>query len=339
VAPSARTFTSPIWDTRVKRPDFPLADAIAWYVADKPLDGDGIAATTLRSYEQRLRAFSDWLPAKKRVLGSIEIETAERFVRGAKNLNTRRNRAITLRSFATYLARKKLWYAGDDNVRLSVLQNLAIPNPSARGLPPYKDEEVVAILRAIAGPTAVRDRAIIAVELHGFRAKEVRLMQRSNVVFPKSGEVAGHFIIEEEAGTKRGTAGVRVVPMDPAARQPILDYLRERPAFRGSGEEPLFLTIHGDAIGENSWSSNAQRLRKRIADEGVAFKQHRLRSTSVAQKHEAGWPDSAIIEVHGWDRSNSGSGMRMLRRYRGEIPLSKLKQYPSTLGKFFGKAS
>ena len=164
-------------------------------------------------------------------------------------------------------------------------------------------------------------------------------MRRGSVVFPKVGEAAGHFVIEEEAGTKRGTAGVRVVPMDPAVRAPILEYLRDRPVFRGKGEEPLFLTIHGESICENSWSSNAQRLRKRISGEGVAFKQHRLRSTSVAQKHEAGWPDSAIIEVHGWDRSNSGSGMRMLRRYRGEIPVSRLKQYPSTLGKFFGKAS
>ena len=64
-------------------------------------------------------------------------------------------------------------------------------------------------------------------------------------------------------------------------------------------------------------------IRERMAADGIAFKQHRLRSTSVAQKHEAGWPDSAIIEVHGWDRSNSWSGVAMLRRYRGEIPVSR----------------
>src|SRR5689334_4535315 len=76
------------------------------------------------------------------ILKSADIETAERFVRTARNLNTRRNLAITLRSFATYLAQRKLWYLGGDEVRLSVLHGLAIPKPSGRGLPPYKDEEV-----------------------------------------------------------------------------------------------------------------------------------------------------------------------------------------------------
>ena len=63
------------------------------------------------------------------------------------------------------------------------------------------------------------------------------------------------------------------------------------------------------------------------SEEGVAFKQHRLRSTSVAQKHEAGWPDSAIIEVHGWDRSNSGSGMRMRLRNGARTPRVSRKLY------------
>ncbi len=271
----------------MKRPDFPLLDAIAWFVADKPLDGEGIAATTLRSYERRLAKFHLWLDVEHRVLRSVQIETAERFVRTAKNLNTRRNLAITLRSFATYLARKKLW------VRLSALHDLAIPKPSARGLPPYKDDEIAAILRGIDGSTAVRDRAIIAVELHGFRAKEARLMLRRNVVFPKVGEAAGHFLIEDEAGTKR----VRLSALH--------DLAIPKPSARG-------LPPYKD-------------------DEIAAILRGIDGSTAVR--------DRAIIEVHGWDRSNSGSGMRMLRRYRGEIPVSRLKQYPSTLGKFFGRAS
>lgn len=334
---TARTLTRPIWQTRIKRPDLPLSEAIAAFVADKPLDGNGIASTTLRSYELRLRLFHDWLPDRQRFVGSLEIEAAERFVRTAPNLNTRRNLAITLRSFATYLARKRIWYLGEGDIRLSVLRELALPQASARGLPPYKEDEIHAILRGIHGRTVERDRAIIAVELHGFRAKEVRLLLSRNVVIGKPG-FPGHFLIEDEAATKRGTAGVRHVPMDPAARRPLLEYLRTRPPYCGSGDEPLFLTVQGNAFSENTWNSMARRLRDQLSTVGVSFRQHRLRSTSVAQKHEAGWSDSAIIEVHGWDRKNTGSGMRMLRRYRGEIPLSQLARYPSTLAKFFGKA-
>ena len=334
MTPTARTFQSPYVAGNMKRPDLPIADAIAWYLTDKAIDGEGITPATLRSYTRRLRAFCAWLPKSRRTIASLELATAERYVRTAANMNTRRNLAITLRSFATYLARKKIWYLGDDALRLSVLRELPIPQASARGLPPYKDAEVAAILRGIDGRTAVRDRAIIAVELHGLRAKEVRMLLARNVVIGKPGQ-GGHFLIEDENATKRGTAGVRHIPMDDFTRRPILEYLRDRPPYRGTIDEPFFLTTHGLPFSEHSWSSMAQRLRKRIAREGVAFRQHRLRSTSVAHKHEAGWSDSAIIEVHGWDRKNTGSGMRMLRRYRGEIPLAQLAKYPPLLGKFF----
>jgi integrase len=313
----------------VKPATFSLATVVGWYLADKPIDGDGIADSTLRSYERRLTAFLARHP--NATLADLTLEHAEQYVRTAKNPNTRRNLAITLRSLASYLAAKKLWYLGDDTLRLSVLRDLPIPQASARGQAPYKDAEVNAILRADIG---VRERAIIAIELHGFRAKETRMLLLRNVELGRHG---GYLAIEEESGTKRGTSGVRRVPLDPAAVRPLLDYLRIRPPYAGDDEEPFFLTIHGRPICESTWSTLTQTLRKHVATEQVAFKQHRLRSTSVTQKSEAGWTDSAIIEVHGWDRKNSGSGMRMLRRYRGEIPLSQLAKYPTTLGKFFGR--
>lgn len=77
----------------------------------------------------------------------------------------------------------------------------------------------------------------------------------------------------------------------------------------------------------------ARRLKRRIAAENVAFKQHRLRLTRARQLHEAGWPDTAIMEALG------GRSLPMLRRYLGAIPLSRLKQYPMTLDVVFGKAS
>ena len=51
-----------------------------------------------------------------------------------------------------------------------------------------------------------------------------------------------------------------------------------------------------------------------------------------AELHEAGYPDSAIMEILGW------SSMAMLWRYLGKIPLAQLKRYPTTLERVFGRA-
>jgi hypothetical protein len=73
-------------------------------------------------------------------------------------------------------------------------------------------------------------------------------------------------------------------------------------------------------------------VRRTLAAEGIAYKQHRLRSTCARRLHEAGYPDSAIMEILGW------SSMAMLRRYLGKIPVAQLKRYPTTLERVFGRA-
>jgi integrase len=93
------------------------------------------------------------------------------------------------------------------------------------------------------------------------------------------------------------------------------------------------LTEDGRPFRAAGWNGMARRLQRRCAAEGVAFKQHRLRPTRARQLHEAGWPDTAIMEALGW------KSLPMLRRYLGTIPLSRLKQYPMTLDGVFGKAS
>jgi integrase len=184
------------------------------------------------------------------------------------------------------------------------------------------------------GPNRQRNVAVLAVLIHGFRAKEARLMLLRNVIMPKSGESQGHFIIESEDGTKRGTAGVRIVPMEPVAREAIQRYVRqERPSYKGSGrDEPLFLADDGEDLTASGWHAMAQRLRRMAKAEGVEFKQHRLRSTRARLLHEADIPDSAIMEMLGW------SSIGMLRRYLGTIPISRLKQYPTTLSTALGMA-
>ena len=330
-----RSLTGPYRDTRVRRPDFPLAEAIGWYLADKAAD---VQPTTLATYRSHLQGFHEWLPKDRRILAAVEPESVERYVRQtAKAQNTRMNKTVALKSFATYLARKRIWYAGSDEVRVSALKDVRQPRPSDRGLPAYTDAEVRAILRAVdQGKNRLRSVAVIAVLLHGFRAKEVRSLTLRNVVMARYRE-SGHFIIDDEEKTKRGTHGVREVPMEQAAQDAIREYLhRGRPEYKGEGDEPLFLTEAGLPLTRDGWNAMAQRLRRLIkAETGIPFKQHRLRATSVRQKHEAGWPDSANMEVHGW----GANGWKMLRRYRGTIPVAQLKRYPRALDQALGRVS
>lgn len=331
-----RTFTSQYGgrDGRVKRPDFPLGDAINWFLADKAQE---VVETTLRTYTGWLHKFSNGLPDSERILASLTVDRAEAFVRQAKKSNTRMNMTIALKSFARYLAEKHLWYLGTADAPMSVLRGLKQPQPTPFGVPTYTDSEVRAILRAVdCEPHRLRNLAVVAVLLHGFRAKEARLMPLRCVILPTYRE-QGHFTIAEESHTKRGTRGVRDVPIDPDATEVLRRYVRlERPDYIGTGEEPLFVTVSGRPFTSNGWNAMAQRLKRTVkAETGIEFRQHRSRSTRTRLLHEEGWPDSAIIEVQGW---SDGSGYRMLRRYRGRIPTSQLQRYPQTLGRFFGKA-
>lgn len=194
---ASRTFTAPYEDTRVKRPEFPLTEAVAWYLEDAR---GQIVDTTWETYRCHLRQFINWLPASSRTIASVEPETVERFVRStASNANTRRNKTIALKSCATYLAKKKLWYMGSEDARLSVLRDVKAQQPSAKGMPGYSDAELVAMVHAVAvGPNRLRNVAVLWTLFHGFRAKEVRLMPLRRVVMPKYGE-RGEFIIEAES--------------------------------------------------------------------------------------------------------------------------------------------
>lgn len=325
--------TTPYRDTRVKRPDFPLQEAIAWFLADAQQELEG---STLRTYRSHLGSFAGWLPEGERTLASLEPEHVERYLRRYRNVHTRMNKTIALRAFARYLAKHKLWYAGTDEQRLSVLRDVRQPQPEPKGTPGYRDEEIRTIVRGVPDTaTKRRTQAIIAVELHGFRAKEVRTMLLKNVVLPAKGEVMGHFIVDKRRRTK-SAAGVRVVPMEPYAKDAILRYLRlERPDYRGSGEEPLFLTEEGLPFTEDGWNAMARRLRRALTAEGIEFRQHRFRSTRAQQLHAAGVPDSSIVEMLGWEPEN---GSRMLHRYVGRVPLSTLKSYPPLLERLLGRA-
>jgi len=125
----------------------------------------------------------------------------------------------------------------------------------------------------------------------------------------------GHFVVDVRKRTKF-SAGVRVVPMEPAARDAIVRYLRqERPPYGGRDtDEPLFLTEDGTAFTDGGWDGMAKRLKEAAAKDGIVLRQHRFRSTRAQPLDAAGVPDSSVIEMLGWGVE---SGSRMLHRYVG----------------------
>jgi len=144
----------------------------------------------------------------------------------------------------------------------------------------------------------------------------------------------GHFVVDVRKRTKF-SAGVRVVPMEPAARDAIVRYLRqERPPYGGRDtDEPLFLTEDGTAFTDGGWDGMAKRLKEAAAKDGIVLRQHRFRSTRAQPLDAAGVPDSSVIEMLGWGVE---SGSRMLHRYVGRVPLSTLKSYPPILDRVLG---
>lgn len=333
------SFQTKYRDSRVRRPDFSLAEAIGWFLADKPTRGDGVVQTTICTYRSWLNGFHDWLPEDARVLASLEPETVQRYVRIGKSPNTRMNMVVALKSFATYLAEEKIWYAGTKEQRVSVLRECKTPRPSDKGQPPYQPDQIALIERNLGdGLTPIRNRAVIAVLRHGFRAKEARLLVLRNVVLPAAKGSMGHFIIETEGGTKKGSGGVRIVPMSDHTKRAIAEYIRhERPPYRGgykplrAGEtveacaEPLFLTYDGYAIRHAGWHQMARRFRAMLKATGVSFRQHRHRGTRARELHEAGWTDTDIMEALGWKT------LAMLRRYIGRVSIAHLKRLPEPM--------
>lgn len=321
-----RTFTDSY--RRVKDPGFSLEKAIQWFLDDRQTE---LREPTWRTYRSHLQDFLAWLPEDERTLSSLTPDRVEDYVRPlkkAERTHTAMNKMIALKALSRFLAEKKAWYEGTDSSRISVLVGAKTPKPKKHGLPGYSNSELRTIMNAA---ETDRQRAILAVEMHGFRSKEVRMLLLKNVVFGRRGEM-GHFIIEDEEATKTA-AGVRIVPMEQIAHRPIMDYITgSRPEWNGQGAETLFLTDEGSPFSDSGWHSNAQRFRAKCAAEGIEFKQHRLRVTRTKQLHEADVPESAILQVLGWESP------AMLRRYLGAIPASKLKTYPGTLDKIFGKA-
>lgn len=191
-----------------------------------------------------------------------------------------------------------------------------------KGRPVFEVKEVKKIFElADIGDDRLRMRAVQEVLVLGLRSSEARTLLLSDVIEPGKNERVGHLNVR--LGNSKTDAGVRSVILDPDALQAIRRYVRNgRPEYEGNDEESLFLTERGTPFTDHGWNSMLQRFTRRCRKAGIHYVTHRHRGSRAAALQEAGWQDSQIMQVMGWE------SVSMLRRYIGRVPVEQLKAMP-----------
>lgn len=310
----------------MRREDASLADAVAEYAADIQ---QRLKPSTLRTYLSYLNAFVESLgDAELRHLTPVPVKAfTTRYARNGQ-VHAAHNATIALKALSTWLAKEGLFYGPGG---IPTLIGVEVPSVPKTSRPAYTPEEVLAIERVISTqPNATLLSAIHWLQLgSGIRSNETRLLRLRDVVLPvPANDYQGHITIRED--TTKTAAGAREIPLDERAAKAIRRYLGDgRPRYRGSGDEPLFLTDDGVGFSEGGWHTMHQRLRKRLLEHGIAgYKQHRNRNTWARDALEAGIPETAIVQMGGW------GSVDMLRRYHGRLSTTELSRYPTTLSKY-----
>ena len=124
-------------------------------------------------------------------------------------------------------------------------------------------------------------------------------------------------------------AGRRKIPLTPRVRTELRMYLLDERPHQEPGA--FFLNEQGRPFTYYGWSNLAQNLiRTRLRQAGINdFKFHRLRNTKTLLARRAGWSDTVIKSVMGWE------GFEMIERYAGQPADEELKMLPSTTERFF----
>lgn len=299
------------------------ADAPLKPLAEQFLTRKRLRWRTVAGYRQTFEAFDSWCAGA--TLTDLNPRTVKEFVdryypksdRAAPY--TARNKLVAFKSLAAYLAEEGDWYEGPN---LSVLAGVRLPAIPKLGRKPYEDREIRDLIRLSGeGPLGIRDRAVVTLQLATtLRADETRTLLLRHYVPTKEGEL-GHILVRQS----KTEAGIREVPLDPAADHAISDYLRYgRALYRGIEPEPLFLTERGHGFTYWGWGRMAARLKKRLERLGFhGFQQHRARGTAAKLLQRRGVPLNVIQQIGGWEIPE------MPRRYIGDYSIEELKAFPT----------
>src|SRR6266545_1923563 len=216
---------------------------------------------TVAGYRQTFEAFDSWRAGA--TLADFNPRTVKEFVDRYYPRNDRaapytaRNKLVAFKSLAAYFAEEGDWYEGH---KVSVLASVRLPAIPKLGRKPYEDREIRDLIRLSGeGPLGVRDRAVVTLQLATtLRADESQTLLLRHYVPGKAGRL-GHILVRQS----KTQAGIREVPLDPAADRAIAEYVRYgRPLYRGQGPEPLFLTERGHGFTYWGWGRMAARLKK-----------------------------------------------------------------------------
>lgn len=232
----------------IDSPDLPLEaeELLSWLVAER-----GRSPNTISAYRRDLRAYCEWLRARRRALDEVDTATLEDYVaflraEGRAPASVARG-LVAVRSLHRFLAEEG--GASSDPGR-------AIDAPRVpRGLPKaLSEDEVTTLISAVTGhdPAARRDRAILEVLYgSGLRISELVGLSLGDL------DVDGGTLRAFGKGSKE-----RIVPLVGMARDVVREWLApsgrgalepERWARRGDAEA-VFLNARGGRLSrQGAW--------------------------------------------------------------------------------------
>ncbi len=277
---------------------------------------------TMLEYRRSLLRFAE--ATGTQTLSDLTPLKVERYLAGkikAGRASVARNDAIALKTFSR-------WLHDHGITPTDTLAAIRVPKPLRRGRPPYADHEIQAILKStdrwaqdgnIRQP--YRDRAIVLLALDsGMRLDELRRLE-----YPRDVDLEKGWVHIRESKTE---AGKRPIPLTPRVRTELHMYLMDERPHQGPGT--FFLNQQGRQFTYYGFANLAQYIRKRLLAAGVKdFKFHRLRNTKTLLARRAGWSDTVIKKVMGWE------GYEMIERYAGAPTEEELRSLPSTTERFF----
>jgi integrase/recombinase XerD len=237
-----------------------------------------LAARTRIEYDNDLKAFIDYL-ATIGITRAAELNTihVDRYLARLDELgfagSTRKRKAITFRSFLSFLFRNG--YISHDISRMVILPFQEQSTPRI-----LTQTEYLRLLNAC--ENNIRDKAIITLLLQtGIRLSELTNLTFQNIHLPDSIEIAGY-------GSRKG----RTIPLNSRACEALESYIGTKPV-----STILFLSHTGKPLGNRGVEKVVMKYYKIANITGASV--HSLRHTFVVQHLIKGTTIKTIKEVMG----------------------------------------